>query len=74
MLVSGLPYPPALVYRVFSLTGVDLSFTNGNQLVGQMGALSFTKIEVVQIAAGGSAVAIAMDTAAQILIFGNYEL
>jgi hypothetical protein len=74
MLVSGLPYPPALVYRIFSLTGVDLSYTNGNQLVGQMGALSFTKIEVVQIAAAGSPAAIAMDTAAQILIFGNYEL
>jgi hypothetical protein len=74
MLVSGLPYQPALAYRIFALTGVDLSYTNGNQLVGQMGILSFTKIEVAQIAAGGSPAAIAMDTAAQIIIFGNYEL
>lgn len=74
MLVSGLPYTPALVYRVFSLTGVNLSYTNGNQLVGQMGILSFTKIEVVQIAAAASPAAVAIDTSAQIIVTGNYEI
>jgi len=74
MVVSGFPYPPALVYRAFPITAFNLTYTNGNQLAGQIGASSFTKMDIVQIASGGASVAIAMDTAAQITVNGHYEI
>lgn len=74
MLIAGFPYTPALVYRTFPLTAFNLAYTNGNQLAGVLGGTSYTKMDIIQIAANTAGTAITLDTAAQLVVSGNYEL
>ena len=74
ILLSGLPYAPALIFRTFPIVAFNLAYTAGNQLYAQVGGSSFTKMDIAQVGVSASGVNIAMDTAAQILINGSYEV
>ena len=74
ILIAGWPATPALVYREIPAVASDLVYTAGKSLAISFGGASFTKASLVEHGASAAVANVAIDSAAEILVNGHYEL
>jgi hypothetical protein len=74
ILIAGWPATPALVYREIPAVASDLVYTVGKSLAISFGGASFTKASLVEHGASAAVANVAIDSAAEILVNGHYEL